>query len=312
MIRSLLLVFAALCVGATVFAVPSVRAHLEGPMLYRLFSTIVSDRQGVVVERNISYGPHARHQLDLYRSSQDNGRSPVVMFLYGGTWKSGERSFYGFVGAALAARGFTVVIPDYRLFPEVRWPNFMDDVARAYAWVAKENARGRFNSGDTQQERKRPIAIMGHSAGAHMAAMLAFETKFIRKYYDGADARPAALVGLSGPYSYNPITDPLTKDVFATAESVNEVRPVALVDAKAPPALLYHGRADTLVRLSNAEDLTAALRQYDRSVTLHLLDDVNHRDTILAMAWPFRGIAPILNEVVDFLNSISPKASAET
>ena len=76
---------------------------------------------GFGLERDVAYGPEPRHRLDIYTP---RGRAPeaTVLFFYGGTWKSGTKALYRFLGEALTRRGFQAVIADYRLYPAVRFP----------------------------------------------------------------------------------------------------------------------------------------------------------------------------------------------
>ena len=174
------------------------------PSLGGLFSTVFADG-GVTVERGLSYGPHERHVLDLYRPQDGDGNGAVAVFIYGGGWRAGERATYGFVGAALASRGVTTVIPDYRLFPEVMFPDFVGDAAAAYRWAA-DNIAG--------TGTKRPVFLVGHSAGAHIAALMAVDNGYLDE--DGAGVpKPAGFVGLAGPYSFDPTTFETTRDIFA-------------------------------------------------------------------------------------------------
>src|SRR5690606_26882090 len=83
----------------------------------------------------IAYADGPRHKLDVYAPEQRGAAAPVVFFIYGGGWNRGERADYQFVGRALAARGFIVVIADYRLVPEVAYPAFLEDSANALRWV---------------------------------------------------------------------------------------------------------------------------------------------------------------------------------
>lgn len=297
---------------AIVLALPQIRAYQYSPVVLTLFSQFVSERSGYRHVKDIEYGPHARHRIDIYLPATPDPKGPVVLFLYGGTWKSGHRSYYGFVGAALAKRGITVVVPDYRLFPEVRWPAFQEDAAKAYAWVTKEllhHEQSRTPSArqeDILLPTERPIIVMGHSAGAHIAALLAFDERHLQRVNVSEALRPKGLVGLSGPYGFDPTTDPLTHDVFATAKDRDEARPLAYVTRKAPSSLLFHGGADTLVREKNQHDLASALRGVGVSVESRIYKDLDHTGTLLALAWPFRGRAPVLDKVVQFIQSFSP------
>lgn len=254
------------------------------------YSRIASD-SGVAVERGLAYGPNARHRLDVYRPASGGDAGPIVLFIYGGGWKSGERSMYGFVGSALAARGITTVIADYRLYPETPFPGFVEDGALAYAWVARSLA----------MPRGRPIVLAGHSAGAHTAALLALD----RGYLDRLDAslpRPVALIGLSGPYAFDPTTWPSTQDVFAPAANAPDTaRPVTFASNEAPPTLLMHGLDDETVRLFNMRELAAALTKAGVPVEALELKGLGHFGVVQAMARGFRWRAPVLERMVAFI-----------
>src|SRR4051812_36633720 len=144
---------------------------------------------------DISYGPHAQPRLDIYSPLNAKG-APVVVFFYGGNWTSGARGDYEFVGEALASRGLVAVIADYRQYPEVRYPLFLEDAAQAVAWAAREAAR---YGGDPKR-----LYVMGHSAGAYNAAMIALDKRWLAQQ----GMTPSALsgwIGLAGPYDFIPI-----------------------------------------------------------------------------------------------------------
>ena len=140
-------------------------SRLGGGSFRNGVSALVSESD-VTIKDGTIYGAHDRHRLDVYRPAMAGTDGPIVLFLYGGGWKSGDRRTYRFVGSALASRGITTVIPDYRLYPEVRFPSFVDDAALAYDWTWKNIA--------SQGGKPRPIILLGHSAGAHTGALLAY------------------------------------------------------------------------------------------------------------------------------------------
>src|SRR3984885_806258 len=173
---------------------------------------------------NLPYGQDARQRLDVYSPRQATNR-PVVIFWYGGSWGKGKKSNYRFVGTTLAERGFVAVLPDYRLYPQVTFPLFDEDGARALAWV--EQHAQEFG-GDPQR-----IVLMGHSAGAQIAAFIAYNHAFDEKA--GAQTKSiVGLVGLSGPYVL--ITD--TRELRATFPppfTEADWQPLDYVDAASPP-----------------------------------------------------------------------------
>ncbi len=250
---------------------------------------------GVAYSGAIAYGTAPRHKLDVF-TPVDAPHGPIVLFLYGGAWTSGERQTYEFVGTALAARGITTVVADYRLYPEVRFPAFVDDAARAYGWVDRHLAR--------HGDRRRPIFLMGHSAGAHIAALLAVDPHRLAKAAPDA-ARPAGLIGLAGPYAFDPTTWDTTAAIFApTAADPDRARPVARVSAhRPPPTLLLHGLLDRTVLPSNSDTFAAALRAAGGRVRLVDYPGVGHVGLISALAKPFRWRADVLDDIVSFMRA---------
>ena len=269
-----------------------------------IFSTLVADR-GPGVTRDIAYGSNPRQKLDVYQPNPACASGPIIMFLYGGAWTSGDRATYSFVGSALAARGITTIVPDYRLYPEVKFPGFVDDAALAYVWIAKNFAEREATSGS----KPRQIFLMGHSAGAHTAALLAYDPGYLARA--GAKLpKPAGLIGLAGPYAFDPTTWPSTKAIFATAKSADSARPVSFVRADAPPALLLHGAADTTVKLFNTRDLAAALKSAGTPVETAEYPGIGHIGLVLTLAGPLRWRAPTLEAVVSFaMRAAGPPAA---
>ncbi len=261
--------------------------------LYALGGWLISEG-GAAIDNDVAYGPGPRRRLDVYRprGAKASPDRPVILFVYGGSWTSGSKDTYRFVGTALANRGYTTVIPDYRLYPEVRWPHFVEDVAQAYAWVEK-NLLGK--------AKGRRIVIVGHSAGAHTAALLALQPEWLRKA--GADPNTLSKwVGLSGPYAFEPTTYPSTREIFATARSSDAPRPIVYVSPGDPPALLVHGLADETVRLWNLRQLAGQLRESGVPVETIELPEATHIGPLFAFSTVYR-MDGLLDDIVSFLES---------
>lgn len=245
----------------------------------------------------------AAHDLRLDVYAPPGARNaPVVVFFYGGRWSSGSRSDYGFVGKALARRGWVVVVPDYRLYPAVRYPQFLDDCARAVAW-ARQHA-GEFG-GDGER-----LVLMGHSAGAYNAAMLALEPTLL-----GSATTPPwlrGMVGVGGPYDFLPITDPVVREVFSTANQWPDSQPVNHVATGSPPMLLVHGAADVTVRPRNSESLAARVTASGGSATMLLLPGLDHVWPLAALAGPLRWRAPVLDRIDDFVRRVTASPAGQS
>ncbi|MBZ2207971.1 alpha/beta hydrolase [Massilia sp. R798] len=242
----------------------------------------------------VAYGSGPRNKLDIYVPNGGATGAPVVVFFYGGNWNKGERADYAFVGRALASRGIVAVIPDYRLYPEVRYPDFLDDSALAVAWAAREIAR---YGGDPAR-----LFVMGHSAGAYNAAMVALDESYLAK----SGMKTAALrgwIGLAGPYDFLPIVNKDTRPVFHHPNTPPGSQPVNHVGTTSPPALLIAASSDSLVNpADNTGRLAAKLRSTGVAVTELYYGGVTHTTLVASMAAPLRGLAPTLDAVDSFVN----------
>lgn len=243
---------------------------------------------------DLAYGQAARQRLDVYAPRNARNR-PVVIFWYGGSWTHGSKANYRFVGAALAERGFLAVLPDYRLYPAVTFPAFCADGAHAIAWV---EAHAQEFGGDPER-----IVLMGHSAGAHIAAFLAFNRAFVEK----AGANPKSivgLVGLSGPYVLVPDTDVL-RATFPAPYTNADWQPIRFVDAQSPPTLLLHGLDDREVDPKQAVELRDALIANHVHVQMQLYPHRRHGDTVAPFALLARRRSPAFEDTVAFIESVT-------
>lgn len=238
----------------------------------------IAPRYGTSVVRGLAYGPDPRHLLDIYRPTRQRQALPVVVFFYGGAWQSGERSEYRFVGAALARLGLIVAIADYRLYPAVRYPAFIQDAARATAWIARDI--------DGYGGDPRAIFIAGHSAGAYLALMLALAPAYLAEAgYDRASL--AGAIGLAGPYDFLPLTRPAYQKIFAPEPDLANTQPVTHADSSAPPCLLLTGAKDRRVSPANTAQLAERLRAAGATVDTRIYPGLGHTRILLSvLAWP--------------------------
>ena len=276
------------------------QSFLSSPSLGSFYSMIVADG-GIEVERGIEYGTHPRQRLDIYRPENDPQTGPVIMFIYGGSWREGERAIYGFVGAALAKRGITTIIPDYRLYPEVMFPAFIQDAAKAYDWVNRNIAA----SLSSERNKHRPIILMGHSAGAHIAALMTIDQHYLAKLMP----RPAGLIGLAGPMAFDPTTDATTKEVFANVTDANIARPISFDGQGMPPTLLIHGLEDKTVGLWNSRKFAKALIKAGVKTCKLEVPNIGHVGLILSLSKPLRWRAPVLKTIIGFTKGLRGQRS---
>jgi acetyl esterase/lipase len=256
-----------------------------------VFATFTSRDPAVLSAKDQAYGGQPRQTLDLYAPRQISASRPIAVFLYGGGWEKGRKWDYGWVAQALAARGFVVVLPDYRLYPDVRFPEFLKDNALAVRW-AVDHAQA--YGGDPHR-----IVLLGHSAGAYNAVMLGLDARYLEEA--GVDpSRIRAVAGIAGPYDFLPLT-PDMEGVFGQARDLALTQPVDLVRPDAPPMLLVTGEADAVVAPANTAALARALRSVGAKVEEQHYAGVGHNEIMAAMSRPFRGRAPVLDDVSEFL-----------
>lgn len=251
------------------------------------------DRGARRLAHDISYGDDPRQKLDAYGPPGAARRSlPVVVFFYGGGWDSGSKADYGWAAQALAARGFLVILPDYRLVPQVVFPAFIEDAAQA---TARAGAIADAYGGDPGR-----LAVAGHSAGAHLAMMIALDRRYMQ-----AAGRPGlikAAAGLAGPYEFLPLNVPASINAFGRAPDPTLTQPVTFVRADAPPLWLGHGSADTVVHAEDSVILDRMTREVGGRAELKLYPGLNHADLIATFSPLFRRKAPVLDDVADFLH----------
>lgn len=268
--------------------------YLVAPL--HTFNTLVpKDTGSRKVAADLAYNDNIRHRLDIYAPTGGAENLPVIVFFYGGSWNSGARGDYDFVGRALAAQGFVVVVPDYRLVPEVRYPGFVADAAAAVRWVRAHVAE---YGGDPDR-----IVLSGHSAGAYNAAMLAFDDRWLGVDREGV----RGFVGLAGPYDFLPLDTDSTRAAFGQWHDLSETQPVTFASADDPPALLLHGSDDTTVRPRNSAALAAALSDVGVSARVVDYPAVDHIDILIRLSRPLRSRTPVLSDLVRFAREVTAR-----
>jgi acetyl esterase/lipase len=239
--------------------------------------------------RDISYATGPRHALDIYLPAVSAEAPPIVVFFYGGGWKSGERGSYRFVGRSLAACGAITVIPDYRVWPDTGFQGFLTDAAAAVTFASQESLR---RGGDPAR-----LFLMGHSAGAYIAAMLALDPEWL-----ASDARSslAGVVGLAGPYDFLPLRDPVLEQIFAPVGP--RTQPITFAANATAPLLLLTGADDTTVYPGNSERLAARVRETGGQATSISYPGIGHVGLLGAFAAPLRFLAPAREDACRFLS----------
>ncbi len=246
---------------------------------------------------NLAYGPQPANKLDLYRPLHGD-HHPIVVFFYGGGWDSGDKADFKFVGAAVAEAGFVTVVPNYRRYPEVMFPTFMQDAAQAVAWTRTHAHEWGADPED--------IFIVGHSAGAHIAVLLALDEQYLQQA-GGSTRWLRGAVGLSGPYDFLPFREAYLNELFGPPENFPRSQPINYVRADAPPLLLMHGLEDTRVQAGNTRRLTSAMQAVGGQVTALYFERASHTDLVAAFSKIKRHRLPVLQNIEAFVRSRGAK-----
>jgi len=259
------------------------------------------------IARSVAYGEGSRHNLDVYAADNAKG-APTIIFFYGGSWQHGSKEHYRFVASALAGRGFTTAIADYRVYPEVRYPAFLEDAALATRWV-------RDHAAEIGGDRDR-LFIMGHSAGAYNAAMLALDRRWLGAVGMRPDENISGWIGIAGPYDFLPLRDTTLKTIFGGASRA-DTQPIVYVSPGAPATFLATGTRDRVVDPANSGRLADRLEAAGSVVKLRRYRGLGHVTIIGALAFPFRLFMPLIDDIATFIGetvsgSRSPAPSVAT
>jgi acetyl esterase/lipase len=242
------------------------------------------------------YGDHPRQQLDLYLPEQEKAEAPTLVFFYGGSWARGSKDNYRFIGQAFADAGYRVAIPDYRVYPEHLFPDFIVDGADSLAWLEREGFADR------------GLVLMGHSAGAHIAAMLAYNPTYVEAA--GLDHKLImALIGYAGPYDDFALSSRKLKRIFAPAKPLAVSRPINFVDQNSPVSLLIHGLSDSTVVVKHSQNLADKLSAHGVEAKTRFYQGNGHIAVVASLALPLRHWTPAFADTLDFLAELSSKPS---
>lgn len=246
--------------------------------------------KGITITQDVAYGDGPRRTLDVYAPRQSGTPTPVIVFFYGGAWRIGMKHWHRYIGTALAAGGAVVVIPDYRQYPEVTFPAFMNDAAAAVAWTHDNAARF---GGDPNR-----LFLMGHSAGGQIATLLALDPSYLR-LLGMTPGDICRVIGLAGAYDLQPAT---LADFPAIPErDWAQSRPINHVTPQASPMLLLIGQTDTVIEPGNTLRLAARLRAAGVPVTVAEYPGIDHMALMEALATSLTFLAPVRDASLGFI-----------
>ncbi|OQW33648.1 MAG: hypothetical protein A4E19_03595 [Nitrospira sp. SG-bin1] len=247
----------------------------------------------MTVVRDSAYGPEPSQKLDLYIPADSHDKpADVVVFFYGGRWTYGAKEDYRFVGATFAKRGFLVAIPDYRKYPLVRFPVFVEDGAKALSWIKDHIA-------DFHGDPAR-IHVVGHSAGALIGALLTADLQYLAREGKERSSLIYDFTGLAGPYSFTP-DEPDLEDMFGPPQNYPNMQATSFIDGTQPPMLLLYGDKDRAVKLSNLLKLEQRITHRGGCVQSRIYRGVDHTDLLGALSW-WKEDIPVIDDMIKFFD----------
>lgn len=274
----------------------------NGPAVLSAVDRLSGGSDNVALKAEISTGESAAQKLYVWgpgQQTENSEKRPVLMFVHGGSWRSGDPVDYGFIGRSFVPKGFVVVLAGYRMHPEAVYPAMLEDTASAIAWTRSEIEQ---YGGDPDH-----IVVAGHSAGAYNVVMTALEEQWLgRLGHSPSDL--AGVVGLSGPYDFYPFDSDSTRNSFGPAENPEATQPINHVNGDAPPMLLIHGEQDTLVYPRNTRELAKRLSEAGADATTRFFTDMEHNQPLIALAAPWRNSGEIDDAIAEFAKRVGARA----
>ena len=257
---------------------------------------LLSPYDGYDLTSDISYGSKTRQKLDIYKPIGKDIKDTILIFIYGGSWRSGSRSDYRFIAQSFASEGYTIIVPDYRLYPEVKFPAFVKDIGKAILWVHQKYKK---------KNSKPKIILVGHSAGAHTAALLALDDRYLREEGASVSKIIKGWVALAGPHAFNPLQTESTRPIFrAFKNKIKQTQPKNFARHNAPPGLLLHGNKDKVVYETNSIIMAAAIKKENGKVTFRSLDGLGHIGILLSMTGSSLFDSSAKQEIVNFIETL--------
>ena len=265
----------------------------------------ITSNGGVGVSKNILYGDEPNQDLDIYypkplakamNSTIDNSAIhdsyPMVVFVHGGSWESGNKDEYAFVGQSLAQAGYVTAVINYRKAPEHVYPDYVQDTAQAIAWS--------YNNAKNLHADPKRLAVVGHSAGAFNAVAAVANEDFLKPY----GVKPtdiAAVIGIAGPYSYD-FRKFSSVTAFGASATPETVMPDRHIKGAQPPYLLLTAEKDKVVHVTNTIKMTQALKEVGVRVETGEISGASHATSIGAMAPPLRWVNDVRAQVLSYLD----------
>lgn len=272
----------------------------NGPALLTAIDRVAGGNGGASELEVASTGSHPAQKLHVWGNEEASGeKRPVLVFVHGGGWRSGDPGTYGYFGHAFVPKGFVVVLAGYRLGEDGIYPGMLEDTASAIAWTKANIAR---HGGDPER-----IVLAGHSAGAYNVVQVALEDRWLAAH-GASPADISGVIGMAGPYDFAPFKRDSTIAAFGHVDDAAATQPVNHVSADAPQMLLINGEKDELVGARNARLLARKLKAAGGQALTIIPEEMDHNGPIVNLAAPWRGNSEFFDLVSGFAIAVTSEA----
>jgi acetyl esterase/lipase len=261
------------------------------PLKFAAINAPVLSYEGEI-KQDIAYGQLKEQKLDIYIPQAQDAPLPVVIFFHGGRWTFGDKSQYKFVGMTLSNLGYVVVIPNTRLYPQVKFPVFIEDAAESVAWVHRNI---------DQYGGNQELFIAGHSSGAHMGALLIADQSYL-KPFNLNPSIVSAFAGMAGPYDFEPQSEEL-KTIFGPPSNYPKMAVTHFIDGDEPPMLLIYTSDDDTVHIRNLRLLAEGIKRANGEVTTIIYDSGGHSASVSAFSWANPSDLPVPQDIHQFFQA---------
>jgi len=253
------------------------------------FLNTITPSSSFSLAKNIPYGELERQKLDVYEAKDEKLGAPIIVFIHGGSWKDGSKDIYKFLGEGLSREGYNVVVPNYRLYPETKFPGFVEDAALAASYAAKRYP-------------DRSLSLVGHSAGGHMVTLLGTAPEYLKAAGVDMCARVSSIVGLAPPTGAYPLTDEPFITIFPERFGGKDA-PLNNVDSPSPAMFLMNGGKDDTVGPKNSEELAAAINARGGKAVYKFYPKLTHTDPVKMMSKYFDEDSTLKEDMLSFIEA---------
>ena len=250
----------------------------------------ITPSSGFDLQKSTSFGDNPRFELDIYNPKTPRPNTPVLIFVHGGSWTDGSKDIYKFIGEAFTTEGYTAIIPNYRLYPGIAYPDPVTDTAKSIAWAAK-------------QYPDRPLVILGHSAGGYNVLMAGLDPQFLQA--EGVDTcrHIAGIVSLAGPTGIVPLKEEPYITIFPDRFTTTDA-PLHLALKPSPPVLFLHGGKDDTVYPQSSERLAEKIIARGGQADVKIYPELGHTEVVKVLSRYFDDEASLKSDLFDFVKAL--------